>query len=304
MRHHPSDAELVQAVLAGDTAAYGALAARYRQAAYGVALHRLDDFDSARDAAQEALVRAFVQLPTLRDPARFGAWLCRLATTTALRLRRRRRWEALPPPTADAEAAVGGEEADEIQRKQEVREALAALPEGERLAVILHYVDGYSHAEIAALTGATVPAVKSRLFRARRHLREELSPVEKTLQESVLEHFALQPLGFTVEALPWDLAAQLRITVTTVLGAAPKIAPGSHYLVLGRYVLDTPEVEWMVLAAAGRTTGYHEFLKPGRREFTLYGQVLEVVPGRESRLYLRAHPREGEECSIVKISLE
>lgn len=302
MSHPASDAELVRATLAGDGAAYATLAARYRQAAYGIALHRLGDFDRARDAAQEALVKAFTQLSSLREPAKFGPWLCRIATSTALRLRRQRKWEAIGP-----EAAGSAETQDvaQIQEKQEVRRALATLPEGERLAVILHYVDGYSHAEIASMTEASVSAVKSRIFRARRRLREEMSLVEKTLKEQVLEQFDLQPLEFTVDAAlcPQDVARHLELDVTTVYGPAATVTAGGNYLVVGEYQLDTPAVEWMVLANVGRMSGYHEFLSPGRREFSLYGHAREVVAGKEDRLYIRARPREGEDCSILRITL-
>lgn len=127
----------------------------------------------------------------------------------------------------------------------------------------------------------------------------------KTLKESVLEQHGLQPLAFTVDAAlcPEDLARHLELRVTAVYGPGPAVTAGGHYLVVGEARLDTPAVEWIVLANSGRMTGYHEFLSPGSAEFAVYGQALEVAPGTESRLYLRAHPREGEDCPVLTVTL-
>lgn len=182
------DAGLVKAALSGDHAAFGELAQRYRDAAFGIAFHRLGDFEAARDAAQEALVTAYVELSTLRDPAKFGNWLYRIATTTALAHRRRRRLTVSLDessfrvhPQADA-----FESAERAEKARRVNEALAALAEQDRLAVILHYVDGYSHEEIGGILGTSVSAVKSRVHRAKRRLREEMqSMVESSLKSEV-----------------------------------------------------------------------------------------------------------------------
>ncbi len=74
MADRRTDAELVKGALEGSGEAFGALVARYKDAVFGVAYHRLGDFEEARDAAQEALVKAFTNLSKLREPRAFADW--------------------------------------------------------------------------------------------------------------------------------------------------------------------------------------------------------------------------------------
>lgn len=176
MADRRTDAELVSAGLEGSQEAFGALVARYKDAVFGVAYHRLGDFEDARDAAQDALLKAFTNLGKLREPRAFANWLYRIADGTALDRARRRRRElsldeaaqvpspgAAAPPAADSDIA------------RMVREALDTLSDASRLAVILHYINGYSHAEVAEFLGATEGAVKTRVSRAKSRLREEMA---------------------------------------------------------------------------------------------------------------------------------
>jgi len=185
MEAQRSDGELVAAARAGSQEAFGELMARYKDAVFGLAFHRLGDFEEARDATQDTFVKAFTGLSKLRRPAAFPNWLCRIAKGTAVDCQRRRRREL---PLASAESAVAGlanaaDQAEQAARGSQVKHALATLAEPSRLAVILHYVDGYSHGEVAEFLGATPGAVKARLHRARSRLREELAEmVEDTLK--------------------------------------------------------------------------------------------------------------------------
>ncbi len=179
------DAQLVQATLNGDQSAFGELVRRYRDAAFGIAFHRLGDFEAARDAAQEALITAYTDLGRLREPSKFGHWLYQIATTTALGLLRRRR-PALSLEAADEcpdTTPSPAESAERTEKARQVREALEILQESDRLALILHYVNGYSHDEVGSMLGATTSSIKSRIHRARGRLREEMQQmVESTLK--------------------------------------------------------------------------------------------------------------------------
>jgi RNA polymerase sigma-70 factor (ECF subfamily) len=181
------DSALVAATLAGDQHAFGDLVARYRDAVFGVAFHRTGSFEPARDAVQETFIKAYRRLATLRDATRFAHWLYRIADTVALNMTRQPRREVplesvREQPTRDPVLA-GLAKQDGLARW--LRRALASLTEPTRLAVILHYVNGYSHAEIAQFLGTTPGAVRTRVSRARSQLREEaLAMVEETFEKT------------------------------------------------------------------------------------------------------------------------
>ncbi len=165
-----SDAELVEAAREGSEEAFGILLGRYRDAVFGVAFHRLGDFEEARDVVQEVFVKIYLGLGDLRNPSAFARWLYRIADGTATDAARRPRREV---PLTGTELAPDRSQEAEVAR--EVREVISRLSEPARLAVVLHYVNGYSHAEVAQFLGTTPEAVKMRLSRARKQLREEMT---------------------------------------------------------------------------------------------------------------------------------
>jgi RNA polymerase sigma factor (sigma-70 family) len=169
---HASDADLVASARAGDVSAFEALTHRYRGLAFAFAYHQLGRFDDAEDAAQDALVEAYLKLGHLRDPARFAAWLRRIVSGKAAELARRRREEPLAPEELEAARDPRSEAPDSLE--MQVREALQQLPPAVRLATTLFYVEGLSYQEIAAYLEVPASTVRGRLQRARSSLREEL----------------------------------------------------------------------------------------------------------------------------------
>jgi RNA polymerase sigma-70 factor (ECF subfamily) len=195
MASQQADAVLVSEVVAGDQSAFGELVARYKDAVFGVAFHRLGDFEEARDVAQDAFVKAYLGLSKLRDGDAFAHWLYRIADGTAVDAARRRHGEvSLEDPDAlDANHVLPSPTGDDALVARQVREALAQLAEPDRLAVVLHYVDGYSHAEVAQFLGTTPGAVKTRVSRAKAKLRKEMAEmVEAKLKKErpVVEYHA------------------------------------------------------------------------------------------------------------------
>src|SRR5438094_10209111 len=121
------DAVIVRAVREGSVDAYRELVDRYRNILCGLAYHYLQDFEDARDVAQEAFIQAYLHLDQLRDPERFGPWL-RQVTVNRCRSWRRGRWrespcEVLPEPPVSSES---------IETQLTVRQALACLAEESR----------------------------------------------------------------------------------------------------------------------------------------------------------------------------
>src|SRR5215472_16865896 len=169
------DSRLVGAARAGDRAAFATLIDRHRPMLVASCRRMLGGGDLAEEAAQEAVLQALLGLGRLRDPERFGAWLVGIGLNVGRHLRRLRPVVPLvPEPGSDPQELA---EAAELVAR--VRAAVAALPAGHRRAVTLFYLAGLSQREVAAALGVEVGAVKARLHKARRTLRERLAEFEE-----------------------------------------------------------------------------------------------------------------------------
>jgi RNA polymerase sigma factor (sigma-70 family) len=168
---------LVCAAQRGEIDAFGLLVERFQRMACAVAYATVGDIHLAEDAAQEAFIEAFQCLPSLREPAAFPAWFRRIVHKRADRLVRGRRLELLPIEAAGAtpSALPGPAQVSEMQElRRAMLDAVATLPEPERLLVSLFHLAGYSQREVAAITEIPEPLVKKRLFRARQALRRQI----------------------------------------------------------------------------------------------------------------------------------
>ncbi len=162
---------------AGDRSAFGVLVERYAGVARRVARAVLGNPEDADDAAQDAMLSALVKLDQY-DPRRpFGPWLLRIVANAATDRRRRRTVRRVEP--LDVGLTAGGPRPDTTAERralgERLRQALAELPERRRVAVVLFDVEGYSHAEIAAVLGIPEGTVRSEVFHARRRLRALLA---------------------------------------------------------------------------------------------------------------------------------
>jgi len=164
------DRELVARAQAGDKDAYATLATEAARPIYLVAYRILRDADASEDAAQQALVAIWRELPSLRDPERFDAWCHRLAVRAAIdELRRGRRHQHVPEIEADV---PGGRDATtSLALRDQLERAFRTLSPEHRAVVVLHHYAGYSLAEIAELMDIPYGTVGSRLHHAVRHLR-------------------------------------------------------------------------------------------------------------------------------------
>ncbi|MBI3946391.1 MAG: HEAT repeat domain-containing protein [Armatimonadetes bacterium] len=153
-----------------DVDAFGELVERYRGAICRQCRAAVSDWHHAEDLAQETFIRAYLKLGQLRDPARFGPWLRRIAANACKEFarqpsRREVPWEFLPEPAAPEASPVGRDL------------LLASLPEEMRRCLELFYERQMGYAEVAAVMGVSVGTVRNRLHRAKALLREDAGPM-------------------------------------------------------------------------------------------------------------------------------
>jgi RNA polymerase sigma factor (sigma-70 family) len=175
-----ADGDVVRDVRRGNRDAFGTLVDRYQGRLFGLALVMVRDRGGAEEVTQDAFVRAYTCLAQYDDTRPFYPWLATVAVRLSQNwLRRhgrdvRREGTSLddahePSQTA---SALGELLADE--RGARLWQAVAALPSGQRTALILHYRDARPVADVARALGVTAGTIKTLLFRARRRLRERL----------------------------------------------------------------------------------------------------------------------------------
>ena len=184
---HP-DVLLVERARGGDVGAFEKLVRQYDRQVFRIANHITQNREDAEDVVQDAFLKAYEKLDQFQGNSKFYTWLVRIAVNESLmRLRKRRTGKmvsidedvqtdegSMPRDLADwspdPESLYGQSEMGEILKK-----VIQGLPQGFRVVFVLRDVEGLSTEETAETLGLSVPAVKSRLLRARLQLRERLS---------------------------------------------------------------------------------------------------------------------------------
>ena len=183
-----SDATLVGSARQGDREAFARLFARHEPLARRLCLRLLGRTDELEDILQEAALQAWLALDGLRVASQFGAWLAGISLNVARqRLKRAAReplsWEALWGGRLIAEPIDDCPPHDELVEAAEfsfaVRRAVRLMPEGQRAAILLVYLDGLTYREAAAVLGIELGALKTRLHKGRGSLRRQLAEVWK-----------------------------------------------------------------------------------------------------------------------------
>jgi len=171
-----TDAQLIAAHAAGDPGAFAELVRRHRDRMWAVALRTLRDPEEAADALQEAFISAFRAASSFRAESQVTTWLHRIVVNACLdRIRRRQARPTVPlPETGPGEPAAAGDAMADRETRLVVAEALAALPEEQRVPIVLVDVEGYSVADTARLLGIAEGTVKSRCARGRAKLAKVL----------------------------------------------------------------------------------------------------------------------------------
>jgi RNA polymerase sigma-70 factor, ECF subfamily len=170
-----ADNELVERAKEGDVRSYEELVKRYERLV-GRVIYPYAGRDAAvEDLVQETFLRAYDRLGTFNPEYRFKTWLLTIANNLGIDTLRRRRDVVEFNPELHA-PTTGGPEASavESERARSVRDAVLTLPETYSVPLVLRYAEGLTYAEIAEVLDVTIPALKSRLFRARNMLAEKL----------------------------------------------------------------------------------------------------------------------------------
>jgi RNA polymerase sigma-70 factor, ECF subfamily len=178
---------LVQAAKRGDDSAFEELVRRYDRNVFRIAQHITQNREDAEDVVQEAFLKAYGNLAQFQEQSKFYTWLVRIAVNEALMKLRRRRPERTVSLDEDIkteddslprEIADWSPNPEQLYNQSELGEILTktiqGLPPGFRTVFVLRDVEGLSTEETAAALDLSVPAVKSRLLRARLQLRERL----------------------------------------------------------------------------------------------------------------------------------
>lgn len=182
-----NDAQLVHLATRGDRSAFEAIVERYQSLVCAVTYGTTGDYAASEDLAQETFVAAWQNLSRLDRPDRLRAWLCAVARHVSLAANRKRRREAerikalqKEPTTTSANGETPCDAATVREEQTLVWQTVEKIPDAYRVPLILYYREGQSVQRVAEATGLSEAAVKQRLLRGRRMLKEEM--------ESLVEH--------------------------------------------------------------------------------------------------------------------
>jgi RNA polymerase sigma-70 factor, ECF subfamily len=169
-----TEAALITAAQARDQGAFGELVKRRQGWARALLRRMCNDAAEADDLAQDAFVKAWERLRDLETPAAFPGWFRRIAVTTFLMARRKRKADFDSIDDGMELASEGPTPESAAGAKIDLERALAQLSDGERLCVTLNHGEGLSHSEIVDLTGLPLGTVKSHVLRGTEKLRRML----------------------------------------------------------------------------------------------------------------------------------
>ena len=185
------DRDLIAKAKRGNVEAYNLLVSRWEKRVFNYLLRLVSNREDAMDLSQDVFLKAFQNLAKLDDPARFSAWLFRIAHNEAFSQLRRKRPETellIDPPSRGVEGGLLP-----MELSLAVESALKRLTEEQRETVLLKVYQGFKFDEMSEILEIPVSTVKSRLYTALELLKTSLAP-------AVLEKAALSGTGMGGEA--------------------------------------------------------------------------------------------------------
>jgi RNA polymerase sigma-70 factor (ECF subfamily) len=193
MSERDADWQLVERVQRGDKQAFDLLVAKYQRKLFRLLSRLVRDQSEIEDVAQEAFIKAYRALPNFRGESAFYTWLYRIAINTAKNYLVAQGRRAPTQTEADIEDAENFEDGESLRTEdtpdrmllskqvaEAVNRAIERLPEELRTAIVLRELEGLSYDEIAASMNCPIGTVRSRIFRAREAVAEELRPLLET----------------------------------------------------------------------------------------------------------------------------
>ena len=234
------DAELIQRILQGDQDAFAPLVNKYQKGVHALAWRKIGDFHIAQEITQDAFLKAYQKLGTLKSYDLFAGWLYVIASNLCLDWLRKN-----PPPEQSLEITDASEvnqvsysryiagnqavEADEA-RREVVKKLLQKLPESERTVMTLHYLGEMTIKSISGFLGVSPNTVKSRLSRARNRLKKEENMIQQNLgsfqlpanlTENIMREVSrIVPTAPATSkpVLPWALSAASAVLILSTDG--------------------------------------------------------------------------------------
>lgn len=178
------DSQILQEIRDGQPRRFAALVDRHKDRALTLAVRLVGNREEAEELVQDSFVRAYRSLDEFRGDARFATWLYRIVYNVCLTKVMRRKDQDIPPAVVVDEVLSGeiaSPESDILSRLEDeelrrfVGQAIELLPEKQRTAVTLFYIQEMTYEEIAQITGQPMGSVKTHLFRGREALRRSVS---------------------------------------------------------------------------------------------------------------------------------
>jgi RNA polymerase sigma-70 factor (ECF subfamily) len=196
MSDREADQILVEQVQRGDKRAFELLVAKYQRKIFRLLSRLIRDAAEIEDVAQEAFIKAYRALPNFRGESAFYTWLYRIAINTAKNYLVAQGRRAPTTTETEIDEAENFDEGDQLrdvntpdsmllskQVGEAVNRAIEKLPEDLRTAIVLRELEGLSYEEIAETMNCPIGTVRSRIFRAREAIAEELRPLLDTSKD-------------------------------------------------------------------------------------------------------------------------
>ena len=234
------DAELIQRTLDGDQSAFTALVEKYQKGVHALAWQKIGDFHIAQEITQDAFLRAYQKLGTLKNQNLFSGWLYVIATRLCCEWLRKKRLPMQSLETVDTKEVdqvaykryVEEQRETDINeiRRELVRDLLKKLPESERTVMTLHYLGEMTCESISEFLGVSPNTIRSRLSRARNRLKKEEAMIKENLSsfqlptqmtENIMEEISrlnpVAPSG-TKPLVPLAVSAASAVLILLLMG--------------------------------------------------------------------------------------